>query len=72
MVGKISVRYAHGDIITYLVIEINFDLDGICYSVEADVVEKLPVSIWDGTHLTFTQCWLVETQQRSSRGLYTH
>ena len=48
--GEISVRWAHGDVITYPLAKVAIEIGGEHYNVEAGVVDRLPVSIlvgWD-------------------------
>ena len=52
--GEIPVRCAHGDIITYPIAEIEIEVGGRHYMVEAGVVDRLPVSVllgWDNPDL---------------------
>ena len=48
--GEISIRCAHGDIITYPLAKVEIEIGGEHFIVEAGVVDKLPVSVllgWD-------------------------
>ena len=48
--GEISIRCAHGDIITYPLAKVEIEKGGEHFIVEAGVVDKLPVSVllgWD-------------------------
>ena len=48
--GEISIRCAHGDIITYPLAKVKIEIGGEHFIVEAGVVDKLPVSVllgWD-------------------------
>ena len=52
--GEIPIRCAHGDIITYPIAEVELEIGGRHYLVEAGVVDGLPVSVllgWDNPDL---------------------
>ena len=52
--GEIPIRCAHGDIITYPIAEVEIEIGGKHYMVEAGVVDELPVSVllgWDNPDL---------------------
>ena len=52
--GEIPIRCAHGDIITYPIAEVEIEIGGRHYMMEAGVVDGLPVSVilgWDNPDL---------------------
>ena len=43
--GDVSICCAHGDTVVYPLAQVEIAVDGTCYSVEAAVSDKLPVSV---------------------------